>query len=207
MTWRGETIADSAFCIERLTKDLGVRLDEGLSLEQQAAAYAIRKMVEESTYWTVAYARWVEHFGVCRKQVLLESSVFMGGDLPYSVWRPLHGLLMRMAQPAIKKALHAQGFGRFDRQERQHIIEQDLLALANYLGGKPFMMGDKPTTVDACVFGELALCVWQLPGSHHEHLLTKDKRFEALYHYTLRLKNLLFPECWPRPPKTYDPPT
>src|SRR5687767_760457 len=55
----GETIADSHHIIERLTRDRGVTLDEGLSPADAARGWALRRMLEEGTYFILVYERWL----------------------------------------------------------------------------------------------------------------------------------------------------
>ena len=51
MTYNGEDVADSQFCIEYLKDKLGISLDKHLSAEERAIARAFQKMVEENLYW------------------------------------------------------------------------------------------------------------------------------------------------------------
>ena len=46
----GETVADSSQIIERLTRDRGIALDDGLDTRQRALAHTIRRTVEEHLY-------------------------------------------------------------------------------------------------------------------------------------------------------------
>lgn len=54
MTWieyNGVKVADSEFSIEFINKTFNVDLDQNLSEEQKAIAYAMQIMIEEHTYW------------------------------------------------------------------------------------------------------------------------------------------------------------
>lgn len=49
--YNGKEVADSNFCIEFLSKEFGVDVDDHLTVEQKAMARAILVMLEENTYW------------------------------------------------------------------------------------------------------------------------------------------------------------
>ena len=54
MTWieyNGEEVADSEFCIQYVNRKFNVDLDKDFSEEDQAAARAIQRMVDEHLYW------------------------------------------------------------------------------------------------------------------------------------------------------------
>ena len=54
MTWieyNGEEIADSEFCMQYVNRKFNVDLDKDFSEEDQAAARAIQRMVDEHLYW------------------------------------------------------------------------------------------------------------------------------------------------------------
>jgi glutathione S-transferase len=61
-----------------------------------------------------------------------------------------------VAQRQTRRDLHGHGLGRHSPQEILRRAEQDLAALAEYLNIKPYFMGDKPTNVDASLYGFLA---------------------------------------------------
>lgn len=45
-----------------------------------------------------------------------------------------------------------------------------------FLGSKQFLMGDKPIEADCAIFGMLAQCLWNCPGSPFEQLLNGNTR-------------------------------
>ena len=47
----GQTVADSDFIVDFLTKKFGLTLDDKLDATQAATAHAVQQMVEENTYW------------------------------------------------------------------------------------------------------------------------------------------------------------
>ncbi|MFY0578466.1 Tom37 metaxin N-terminal-like domain-containing protein [Cystobacter fuscus] len=59
----GTIMGDSQFIIERLKKQYGDPLDSKLTPEQVAVGHAVRRMLEECTYWYIVYMRWVDEAG------------------------------------------------------------------------------------------------------------------------------------------------
>ena len=51
--------------------------------------------------------------------------------------------------------LHMQGLGRHTRDELTGFVQQDLDALSQQLGNRPYLMGDHVTSVDASLYGAL----------------------------------------------------
>ena len=51
ISYNGESVADSAFCIEFLNKQCDLDLNSWLSPEQRAVALAFQRLAEENLYW------------------------------------------------------------------------------------------------------------------------------------------------------------
>ena len=51
ISYNGESLADTQFCIEFLNKSKQVDLNSWLSPEQKAVALAFQRMVEDDLYW------------------------------------------------------------------------------------------------------------------------------------------------------------
>lgn len=147
----GAVIHDSERIIAHLARKHGVDLDAGLGAEQRAVARAFERMLNEHSSWGVVYARWLEDdtWPTIRKLFF--------GRMP----QPLRTLVPRIARRQVRAALWAQGLARHPREVLYGRIAEDVQALADHLGGKPFFMGELPTTVDATVYAFLANC-WQV---------------------------------------------
>ena len=131
----GELVGDSQLIIERLTQKHKITLDDHLSPADRAVGHAVRRMLEEGTYFCTVYTRWVRPEG-------------------WQVYKPLMGqvmpgLVLLLVRRNIRKALHAQGTGRHSDEEILAFTKADLAALATVLGDKPFLLGDRPSSVDA----------------------------------------------------------
>jgi glutathione S-transferase len=177
----GTRVADSSHIIEYLKKKFGDKLDAKLSDEQRAVAHAVRKMMEESLYFSLVWSRWVDDLGWPHSRKLLESA------MPPVV----RTLVPPLVRGSIRKANYAQGMGRHSRDEIYELGKGDLTALSRILGDKPFLMGDEPTSVDCSAVGMLAqilLTPVVTPLTEHARSLGN------LEPYTARMMERAFPD-------------
>ena len=65
---------------------------------------------------------------------------------------PFRPIVQGLIRRKVEKTLRIQGFWRHTRAERDGLVIADLNALASLLGGKDFLMGEKPCGADATVF-------------------------------------------------------
>ena len=169
------TIADSGFIIDYLKQTYGDPLDKDLSLPDQGISLAFRRLMEENLYWVAIYSRWAEdeNWKVIRE-------VFFS-DLP---------LILRSVVPAIVrkdtlKKLDGHGMGRHSREEIYEIGKRDVKALSDFLGGKPFLLGNEPTSLDATGYAFVAnLLRIELPSV----LADYARQFDNLREYCDRME-------------------
>ena len=169
------TIADSSFIIDYLKQTYGDPLDKGLSLPDQGISLAFRRLMEENLYWVAIYSRWAEdeNWKVIRE-------VFFS-DLP-SILRPVVSTLVR--KDMLKK-LDGHGMGRHSREEIYEIGKRDIKALSDFLGGKLFLLGNEPTSLDATGYAFVAnLLRIELPSV----LTDYAKQFDNLRDYCDRME-------------------
>jgi glutathione S-transferase len=138
----GSLLHDSAFIITELGRRHGVDLDASLTAEQRATGLAVRRMVEESLYFTGLWERWISDAGYAHTA------------RDYFAHMPL---IARAVVPAvlrrkIRRDLQGQGTGRHPPETIAAHTRADADALAALLGDKEFMLG-APSTVDASVYG------------------------------------------------------
>ncbi len=88
----------------------------------------------------------------------------------------------------------ATGLGRLPAEEIWKLGQEDIGALAEFLGNKPYFMGSSPTTLDASAYGVLVniLCC-PIESPVKEYALTKKN----LYSYCRRVQEAFFPELGP----------
>ncbi len=140
----GETlIPDSSFIQSHLEQQYGVNFDRGMSDQDKASASAFQRLIEDHLYFINLYFRWNEHAPALRDAFF--------GDIP-SIMR---GLIFNMVQKQVLKTLHLQGMGRHSRDELIELGRQDLQALSAQLGNQPFLYGERPTSIDASLYGAL----------------------------------------------------
>lgn len=141
----GKKIGDSGFIIEYLETRFGCDPNAGLSAEERAVSLSMRRLIEENLYWAMVYDRWMvdENWRTFRDVVL--------GGVPV----PLRPLVARFAKRGVQSQLRGHGIGLHSRQEIHAIGLRDIGAIADFLGGKPFLLGERPTEIDATAYGLL----------------------------------------------------
>jgi glutathione S-transferase len=146
----GLLLGDSTFIRWHLEQKYGVDLDAGLTPEQRAVGWAFEKMAEDNLYWALVELRWMQAANFDRGP-----RVFFA-----RVPAPLRGVVANMVRGQVKKSLHYQGMGRHSQAEVERLGIRSIEAIADYLGDKPFFLGDRPTGVDASLFAFVsgALC-------------------------------------------------
>jgi glutathione S-transferase len=138
----GQAIGDSEIIRWHLERKYNVDFDKGLGATERAVGHAFARMAEERTYWVLVYSRWVEE----ANWLLFRDTLFAG----------MPGLLKSVMGPPIRqkvrRMLRAHGLGRHNRDEIYAMGAKDVDAISVQLGGKPFLLGAEPTSVDAAVW-------------------------------------------------------
>ena len=140
----GYVLGDSALIIDYLKKKHGDPLDGKLSADQKAQILAWRSLFEDSLIFAMIYSRWIDPAGWHKMQTLFAS-------LPL----PLRLVIPGFARNKISKQLFVQGMGRHTQEEVYDFGLHYLSAIETFLGNKPFMLGDTPTSLDATAYGIL----------------------------------------------------
>jgi glutathione S-transferase len=140
----GQLMGDSQLIIEKLERTVPRPLDSKLSTRDRAIGHAVRRMLEEGTYFTSVYLRWVtdEGFAAVRPEL---AKIFPA---------PLR-MLLPLIRKKVKKATVAQGTGRHSQQEICALAVADWQACADILGDKPYLLGDEPHICDATLYAFL----------------------------------------------------
>jgi glutathione S-transferase len=175
------TIADSGFVIDYLKQTYGDPLDHSLSPSDQAISLAFRRLIEENLYWAVVYSRWIEadSWAVVRKAYF--------SDLPPIV----RSVVPEIVRRDVVKNLDGHGIGRHSREEIYDIGKRDIEALSDFLGTKPFLMGENPTSLDAIGYAIIVnLLHIELPSVLSE----RAKQFDNLKGYGDRMKDKFWHE-------------
>jgi glutathione S-transferase len=149
-------IADSSAIIDHLKAKHGDRLDdERFEPAERAVGRAMKSLFETDLYFVIGYLRWWndEDFAIYRPALarLAEAS-----GVPKLVTPALLAIMRRQT----RQQLVAQGTARHAREEVYAMGRAQVEAVADFLGNKPFFMGDGPSTLDATAYGMLAGIVW-----------------------------------------------
>jgi glutathione S-transferase len=176
-----EIISDSTMIRFHLERRHRIDFDEGLTPEQRGAAWAAEKLCEDHLYWLAMQARWIDGDNFER-----------GPKKFFNVLpAPLRPVISRVVRGSVRKALHAQGAGRFTPEERAELAGRGFASLSAMLGDKPYFMGDKPCGADASVFATVscALCpVFETP------LRSNAEAYQNLRDYSARMMRQYFAE-------------
>lgn len=139
-------LGDSTLIIEHLKATRGIDPDAGLSDRERAEALALQRLFEDHFYFVMTYSRWLDPVG----WEAVADGFFAGFPLPM---RTVGRIVMRRR---MRSMLAAHGLTRHSGAEIYAMGRDDLAAVADFLGDKPFFLGDSLTTLDAVAFGFLA---------------------------------------------------
>jgi len=140
-----DVIADSEFIIEHVKRKYHVWLDDWLTPTQIATAYAIRRMLEDGTYWVLIYGRWMEpNVWANYKHV-----VFSGVPVP------MRFAIAALAHRDYRRRCDGQGVLRYSPSEINQIGARDVETVATMLGENRYFFGEKLASIDAVIYGFL----------------------------------------------------
>lgn len=182
----GELVADSTFIRLHLEWKHGFDLDAGLDARQRAEAWAIERMVENHFGWAAAWPRYFLEDNFARGP-----AHFFDG-LPEEQRPAMIGQL----QARVAANMRAVGVGRHEPDEIEWLGTRSLQSLSAILDDKPYLMGDRPSGVDAIAFAQLAA----LLTPHFDSPLRRQAEgFLNLSAYTDRMMARFFPDfVWSR---------
>jgi glutathione S-transferase len=173
-------MGDSSLIIEHLKERFGIDLDAHLDPQQRALALSVQRMLEE-------------HFHQC-----FEHQLFLGRgagkrlqEFAATMPIPLRWLVPTVLKRTFTKQLYARGMGR---HAEEVIIAQgkaDLDALSELLGEQAYFLGDRPSSIDACVFGFLGVTLY-VAGDNP--LYQYAASIENLMRYCERMRARYYPE-------------
>lgn len=173
----GRMLHDSGLIVATLGRERGVDLDAGLDPAARGTGHAVRRMLEEHTYWAGVHDRWLTDAG------------FEATAAGYFRHLPAVGraIVPRVLRRRMRGYLYAQGLGRHPPETIADLARADLAALASVLGDREFLLGP-PSTVDATATGLLwALSCHPFPSAAtdavraHPTLLAYLDRMRATY--------------------------
>ena len=175
----GRVMSDSTLIIDYLKTQYGDDLDQHLTSNQRAEAWALQVLLEEHLYWIIVYFRWVDPEGwqVTKKDFF--------GKMPKVIQAIIPPLLRRK----VKKALYQQGLGRHSRDDIYALGKKDLMTIATSVYSQPFILGNQASSIDACVYAFLSSILYAPINSP---LKTYALQLPELSTYCERMKKVLY---------------
>jgi glutathione S-transferase len=90
----------------------------------------------------------------------------------------------------MRKQLHGHGMGRHREADIYAIGQRDITALADFLGDKPYFLGETPCSLDATAYAFLANLLWvpvESPLKQHA------RQYPQLEAYCQRMRSRYYP--------------
>ncbi|MCF6807451.1 glutathione S-transferase family protein [Thiotrichales bacterium 19S9-12] len=140
----GEVIADSGLIIEKLESEIDQPMDKDLSNAEKAVSLAFIRLMEEHLYWAVVYSRWLDPKGAEAWAGIIQKSM----RLPKLAFK----LILSGIKKNVDKSLQGHGLGRLEEDKLYQLACNDIKALADFLGGRDFCFGSKPTLMDHALY-------------------------------------------------------
>jgi glutathione S-transferase len=183
----GVTIGDSTLIIEHLKRTYEKDPDAGLRPEERAISLAFRRMLKENTYWVFIHALYVDpRTSPVWKEILAQLVTDLGIN-SRDVFEGWYGQYVAN----YKAQLNGHGMGRHASEEVYQLGVADLTAVADFLGDKPFFMGETPTTADATVYAHTTTLL-ELPLE--TPVRAYGLRRDNLVRYCQRMRERFYPE-------------
>jgi glutathione S-transferase len=176
-------MGDSRFIIRYFKRTYGDPLDSSLTPSEMAVGHALQRLIEEHLYWVTMYTRWSwsEENWITNKTAIFGAMPFIVRQVAATYFR--HG---------IRKQIWGHGTGRHHPEEIFELGYEDIDAIANLLGDKPYLLGDQPTSFDATGYGFLVNtlgCPIESPVKQHAlskpNLVQYVERMQTRYYSDL----------------------
>jgi glutathione S-transferase len=166
------TMADTALIVQWLAETRGVDLERGLTTMQRAQGLALRVLLEEHWHQVFEFELILHPAGAGAK---------LGSAM----------------QDHFRHHLYERGMLRHTPEQITAFGKADLDAVATWLEGREWAIGDHPTLTDCSVWGLLAPSVFSpfaTPCMSHARALPPIQAFVE------RVRDRFFPEVAPPPP-------
>jgi glutathione S-transferase len=143
----GELIHDSQRVIERLTEKYDLALDVHLSPRERAQARAWQRLLEDHYYWAaLVHMRWVDdaNWAIYKKELAAELDPTPEIDRFFEDIREY-----------LVSEFNGHAVGKMSVDEVRAVARQDLDALELALANQAFLLGDRPSSIDAVLYAFL----------------------------------------------------
>ncbi len=140
----GETIGDSEAIVAHLISKYRLSIDDVLGARERALSLLVTRMLDD-LYWVMSYSRWKDerYWPAFRDALMREHPTLT-----------LEGL--QKAREFNFQRYHFQGIGRYAPEAAYARGLADLKALAELVPASGYVHGQRPTSVDAGIYGFIA---------------------------------------------------
>ena len=178
----GTLIGDSTLILEYLKKAYAKDPDNELGPHERAVSLAFRRMIKENLFWVAIQSRYFDDqgWGIYKKLVI----ALTAPDAPVEEQE------RRAAdfREYMRGQIRGHGIGRHTPHEIYEIGIADITAIGEFLGDKPYFMGDRPSTVDATIYAYMVNFIAppiESPAKEHArkqgNLLNHCRRMQQKY--------------------------
>ena len=139
-----DTIGDSESILAHVTKKYRLAIDAALTPAQRTTNLLVTRMLDD-LYWVMSYSRWKDerYWPLFRDALLREHPSLTEEGLG-------------KAQAFNAQRYYYQGIGRYDPDAAMARGLADLAAIADLIPPRGYLHGDKPTGIDAGIYGFIA---------------------------------------------------
>jgi len=170
-----DTVSDSQFIIEFLSKKYDLNLDSHLSEEQKAISYLLTKSLDENLYWYLVWSR-LQHEQTWQQ---VKGPYFKG--LPF----PLSAIIPGIIRKKTIKSLYAQGTGRHKETEIIEIADKSFQSLSTILSDKRYFFGEQISSFDIAAYSFLSSFI---QSTIENAINSRAKTYDNLVAYCQRIK-------------------
>lgn len=139
-----DTVGDSESILAHVTKKYRLAIDAALTPAQVTSNLLVTRMLDD-LYWVMSYSRWKdERYWPAFRDALLREHPSLTAE----------GL--GKAQAFNAQRYYFQGIGRYDPDAAMARGLADLAAIADLVPPGGYLHGEKPTGIDAAIYGFIA---------------------------------------------------
>jgi glutathione S-transferase len=140
----GLTLGDSEAIIAHVIRKHGLTIDAGVTQAQRDTNLLITRMLDD-LYWVISYSRWKDEriFPLFRDAFMAQHPGTEAAALD-------------KARDYNAQRYHFQGIGRYAPDDAYARGVADLDVLARLVPAQGFLHGDRPTSIDAGIYGFVA---------------------------------------------------
>ncbi len=177
-----QRMGDSSLIIRHLSQQNNINMEADLSPVQQAQAHAFRRMLDESTYFCLLYARWVDDNG----WKTFKPAFFGDTGMPNFLVNIISGKIRK----DVTAKIYGQGIARHTKEDIYTHGMQDIEALSNLLGSDEwFFGGKKPSLLDIWAHAFISSLI---RAPFHDALSENTRKIDNLVAHTDRFDALVY---------------